>query len=264
MSIPARIIRAIREAAFPTKCAVCRTFLTPAAISGHPSGCMDKPISFDSILASFVCPECRKRVIPVNSPLCKRCGIMFDTREGDDHLCNKCILSSKQFHSARSTGLYEQTLMTLVHQFKYRGKIRLAHPLGMMLLRTYLQFFPPEDIDFIVPVPLHTRRFRQRGFNQAYLLVKDWKRFCPRLPEVSKDVLFRTRWTEPQTGLGRMERIKNIRRAFSVNNVQKFCGKKILLIDDVYTTGATVNECARVLRTAGAKQVDVLTLARAQ
>lgn len=218
----------------------------------------------DSILASFICPACRKRFIPVTSPVCKRCGAVFGTPEGEDHLCQPCIVTAKQFHSARSTGLYDQTLMALIHQFKYRGNIRLAHPLGMMLLGTYLQFFQPENIDLIVPVPLHARRFRQRGFNQAYLLVKDWKQCNPSMPSVEKDVLFRTRWTDPQTGLGRKDRVKNIQKAFSVNQSQKVRGKKILLVDDVYTTGATVNECARILRTAGAEQVNVLTLARAQ
>ena len=196
--------------------------------------------------------------------MCKCCGTIFYTPEGEDHLCDACIVSSKAFHWARSTGLYDQTLMALIHQFKYQGNLRLARPLGRMLLQTYQQFFQPENIDLILPVPLHARRFRQRGFNQAYLLVRDWKRSDSPVPPVEKAVLLRTRWTDPQTGLGRKERISNIKRAFSVDDVQKIRGKKVLLVDDVYTTGATVNECARVLCAAGAKQVDVLTLARAQ
>jgi len=154
--------------------------------------------------------------------------------------------------------------MALIHQFKYQGNIRLARPLGLMLLNTFMHFFSPGNIDMIVPVPLHAKRFRQRGCNQAYLLVKDWRRCDPTLPPVERDALFRIRRTDPQTGLGREERNKNIKQAFSVEEDHKTQGKKILLVDDVYTTGATVNECARVLRAAGAKQVDVLTLARAQ
>lgn len=262
--IPARIIRVVGEAVFPTKCAVCRSFITPAKDSAPSLGPEATRRWVDSHLSSFVCSSCRKGIISITPPVCKSCGAVFQTSEGEDHLCESCIVSSKHFYRARSSGLYDQTLMALIHQFKYQGNIRLARPLGVMVLDTYLHFFSPENIDMIVPVPLHAKRFRQRGFNQAYLLVKDWRRFTPTLPAVEKDVLFRIRWTDPQTGLGRKERERNIKQAFSVDGFHKIQGKKILLVDDVYTTGATVNECARVLRAAGAERVDVLTLARAQ
>ena len=124
-------------------------------------------------------------------------------------------------------------------------------------------------MDLIVPVPLHVKKLKKRGFNPSFLLVKDWIRIAeflhvkvPDIP-INIDVLERKRWTEPQTGLGRKERLANVKNAFHIKNGSKINGKSILIVDDVYTTGATVNECAKVLLKGGAGQVDVLTLARA-
>lgn len=121
----------------------------------------------------------------------------------------------------------------------------------------------------VIPVPLHERKLRIRGFNPSFLLVRNWARIfemlnghLPVIP-VEKDILARKKWTAPQTGLGRKERLQNIKNAFAVKDTSKINGKKILLVDDVYTTGATANECAKVLLKGGSKQVDVLTLARA-
>jgi len=115
--------------------------------------------------------------------------------------------------------------------------------------------------DMILPVPLHKKRLRQRKFNQAGLLASN----CfPELQRIIRtDVLFRSRQTQPQTGLSGKERRKNLSKAFSLKKTPEVKGKNILLIDDVFTTGSTVNECAKVLRKAGAKQIEVFTLARA-
>lgn len=121
----------------------------------------------------------------------------------------------------------------------------------------------------VTPVPLHRRRFSQRGFNQAYLLVRHWPRFLQaedavaEKPCILKQALVRHRPTRPQTGLGRRERLSNLKGAFALASGVSVAGKAILLVDDVMTTGTTVDECARVLTAAGAGRVDVLTLARA-
>jgi ComF family protein len=125
------------------------------------------------------------------------------------------------------------------------------------------------NIDLIVPVPLHPKKLRMRGFNPSFLMVKDWVCIAEflnvRLPDMPVDtnVLARRRWTEPQTGLGRKERLANVKNAFNIIDRSKITGRKILIVDDVYTTGATANECAKVLLEGGAGHVDVLTLARA-
>ena len=255
MTIPARIIRAFTEALFPATCLVCGSFFH--SDSGERVDCL-------RLLAPFVCPACLAVFLPVASPLCIQCGAVFISREGEDRLCGTCIESPKRFRIARACGVYDETLMALVHCFKYDGKIQLARPLGSLLLSGYFHYWKMDDIDLIVPVPLHVKRFRERGFNQSYLLVKDWAQMSFQTPTVERNVLVRKRKTDPQTGLGRKRRITNIKDAFSVSDPSKIFGKRVLLVDDVYTTGATVDECSTALRRAGAKQVDVLTLARAQ
>ena len=184
-------------------------------------------------------------------------------------MCEDCIRSPKHFTSARASGVYDQSLMALVHQFKYKGKIQLAKPLGRLLFFTMFHFWGNTIIDVIVPVPLHKKRFKKRGFNQAFLLIKDWEKINEKFDQrftsvqIEKDLIVREKHTKPQTGLSRKERVKNIRNAFRVKTSDKINGKRALIVDDVYTTGATTNECARVLMKNGEKSVDVLTLARA-
>lgn len=151
--------------------------------------------------------------------------------------------------------------MEAMHLFKYAKKASLSKPLGLLTRETFFRFWDNDSVDLVVPVPLHVKRLRERGFNQAHLLIRRWAKE----EGISFDglALFRSRWTEPQTTLSRAERQKNIKGAFSVVSPQNIKGKRILLVDDVYTTGSTVNECAKVLAKADAEFVDVLTLARA-
>ncbi|MCI0498766.1 MAG: hypothetical protein L0Y36_03665, partial [Planctomycetales bacterium] len=124
-------------------------------------------------------------------------------------------------------------------------------------------------VDVVVPVPLHPSRLRNRGFNQVFLLMRSWKKRAKAdaldlsAVQIEHNVLLRSANTAPQTNLGREERLTNIQNAFTIRMHQKIKDKAVLLVDDVYTTGATVNECARILLKGGAKHVDVLTLARA-
>jgi ComF family protein len=195
--------------------------------------------------------------------------MMFKSRQGQNHLCGDCITQPKKFRIARAAVTYDRQLMSVVHRFKYAAKIQLAKPLGGLMLNVYMRYWDREKVDLILPVPLHTQKFRKRGFNQSYVLIRSWKSISVPLGvevsdiPVNTDVLIRNRATVSQTGLGRQERLKNIKGAFSVRIPEKVIAKKVLLADDVYTTGATVNECARVLLKAGAELVDVLTLARA-
>ena len=159
--------------------------------------------------------------------------------------------------------------MNLVLNLKYHGKIQLAKPLGKLLLVAFLQHWDADDVDIVIPVPLFKKRFKQRGFNQTFVLIKNWVDLAKELSadltglHIERQALMRIRPTATQTGLGRKERMNNIRNAFSVPESHKIVGKRVLLVDDVYTTGATVDECSRVLIKHGAACVDVLTLARA-
>jgi ComF family protein len=221
----------------------------------------------------FLCSACLMDFQPAQSPLCSRCGAVFTAFEGEDHLCEHCIRAPRHFHQARAAGIYEGALKRMIQDFKFHGKIHLARPFGLLMLHAFYDIYTQKAStipDTVVPVPLHDRRRRTRGFNQAFLLANhliDLNRQHPGpgFPalETDRDILLRCRWTSPQTGLNKDRRKTNIANAFRVNAPEKAAGKHILLIDDVYTTGATVDECARILIRANAARVDVLTLARA-
>ena len=150
----------------------------------------------------------------------------------------------------------------VLQQFKYGRKVSLGKPLGALMARAGRDEFRGVSLDGIIPVPLHRRRLRWRGFNQSVILGRE----VARLWGVPMDpfVLLRIKETVPQTELPEDERRRNVRAAFAVNPMKPVVGKSLLLVDDVYTSGATVNECSRTLLAAGAKKVYVLTLARTE
>ena len=271
MSFAFSIVNAFVKVLFPTKCLICGNFY---CVNKHPDAFLSSPDrdlaeSFHQLMAPILCPVCAQNYLPVQAPICPMCGMMFKSREGEDHICGECITSPKKFEIARASGIYDHSLLKVIHCLKYGGKIQLARPLGVLLFMAYRKMWDNHRIDLVIPVPLHLKRLKKRGFNQAYQLVRDWNNLAkildPQSPAVQIDrrALIRHKKTEPQTGLGRKERITNMKNAFTVCDTSKIEGEKILLVDDVYTTGATVNECAKALLRAGAANVDVLTLARA-
>lgn len=207
------------------------------------------------------CSSCLADLIFFSSPKCPKCGIGFSTTEGPDHLCARCLNDELHFTLARALGPYAGLMAELITRFKYQGATYLGRPLGMLLAAYKDADFSLANIDVLLPVPLHPRRLRERGFNQSLLLARVISR-VHKIP-VECTVLERIRYTQPQTQLSGSEREKNMRGAFRVHKNYFLAGKNILLIDDVFTSGATVGECARVLKEAGARQVQVLTLARA-
>jgi ComF family protein len=161
------------------------------------------------------------------------------------------------FDHAVAAGWYEGVLAEAIHLFKYRGKTLLARPLGAFLVDAMKRL---PKVDCLVPVPLHPSRLREREFNQSLLLCDSLKAESG-LP-VIHDGLERVRETPPQIGLAHAARRGNVRRAFVSKGPERIEGRRIVLIDDVFTTGATVNDCARALKRAGAETVCVLTVAR--
>jgi ComF family protein len=148
-------------------------------------------------------------------------------------------------------------LADAIRRCKYHQQVHLVSVLGE-LLDPVLRSLPP--VDAVLAVPLHVRRLRQREFNQS-LRIAAW--VAQRLDRpLWPDILYRARWTPPQTTLDRAQRRTNVRRAFEVRKPDVVSGRRLVLVDDVYTTGATVNECARALRAAGASDVYVVTVAR--
>ncbi len=245
----------LQDALFPNKCLGCGELFQRERVRQSDA------VDLSQSLSLYFCESCRRKWTAVSSPLCRRCGVPFKSREGEDHFCGRCIENNGAFTMARAVGVYDQSLRTAIQTLKFKAGVQLAKPLGRMLHQTFQRYWSPGKIDLIAPIPLHRRRFRQRGFNQAYLLIARWPGAGGE--KIVRDLLVRQRATPPQTGLDRRQRRINIRNAFAVRRPGQSAGKRVLLVDDVLTTGATAEACAKVLLKDGASRVDVLTLARA-
>ncbi|MBF0227817.1 MAG: ComF family protein [Desulfobacterales bacterium] len=218
------------------------------------------------IMEKFLCQSCIENLsAKISLPICHKCGILIPEKK---RICDACSNYPPAFRISRSWGIYGHLLQELIHLYKYSGKIQLSKPFGVLLFLCFIQNWELNDIDIIAPVPLHKKRFRYRGFNQSYLLVKNWSLISEKLGidishiKIEKKALTRIRNTKPQITMDKHNREKNVKDAFSVTDPDQIKGKKILIIDDVFTTGSTANECAKVLLQNKAQYVDVLTLAR--
>lgn len=206
------------------------------------------------------CTHCRDAIRWIGSPLCTVCGRPFPkSPSSHDHLCGECLTSTFYFDHARSAAVHEGVVRDCVHALKFGGLLHHVPSLVQLLVEAMdAEVMPLEGA--IIPVPLHIRRLRQRGFNQAALLARELGNRLQR--PVLFDVLVRRQWTEPQTRLNREERLHNVKNAFEVTSGGRVKGGRFLLVDDVYTTGTTLTECARVLKKAGAEQVCAVTVTR--
>jgi ComF family protein len=194
------------------------------------------------------CPECWSSLLPLEPPFCPKCGEPAPAIEG---LCGPCLRGEHLFDFARSALLFTHTLREIIHHLKYSDRVSLARPLGDILEECRKR--EPFTGSLLIPVPLHRSRERVRGFNQAELIAARVS-----LPS-SPRLLRRKKNTPSQTGLTRNERKRNLTGAFEVSgNVSG----TVIVVDDVYTTGSTMNEIARTLKRAGAVRVEVLTVAR--
>ena len=227
----------------------------------YPPMCAGCSRAFYSDKSEPFCRDCFIALDLISEPYCPLCGIPFSSEKTTNHLCGDCLGSVHRFDRARATGFYQGLIREVIHRFKYGGQTFLVNPLARMLIGPGNELTRMHRIDTIVPVPLHCKRLRQRGFNQASLLARRLGSLL-KIP-VDYSSLKRTRWTDPQIGLSRNQRAANVKGAFSLKAREKIKGKGILLLDDVLTTGETVNQCVRVLKKdGGAREVVVLTVAR--
>jgi len=201
-----------------------------------------------------LCKWCEDTLPIIKNPFCDRCG---KPKVDQAQVCAECSDLDLYFDQAVSLFEYTASVQRLIYRFKYRGEQYLSEALGLLLSGKLKETSWKYDI--IIPVPLHIKRFRNRGYNQAHLLAKTIASVFDK--PVLSDVVFRTKETLVQAGLGRQERFVNLTGAFQTKNRDKIKDKSIVLIDDIYTTGSTVNECSRVLLESGARQVFVLTVA---
>lgn len=212
----------------------------------------------------FLCELCRDHVPFILPPFCATCGCPGEMEyeyPTKDFECGLCRKNTYRFDRARSLGVYASVLKELVHFFKYQrhpGAIREIAPLLEQYLREHNETHAGLEV---VWVPLHPDKLKERGFDQSYVLADRLARLCG-LPLV-EGALRRVRDTPPQARKTRAERMENVKGAFEVVRPEWVSGRRLLVVDDVLTTGATMNEVAKVLKRAGADRVEAFTLARA-
>ena len=204
-----------------------------------------------------LCEKCLNKINYITDNYCEKCGRLII----DEEECKNCEEYNYQFNKARAVATYNQALSDYIYDMKYQGRQALAKPLGQILGIYGLEFYKREDLDVIIPVPLAKEKLKTRGFNQAYLLAREVSKKLD-LP-INDQVLKRAVNTVSQSKLSPLKRKENVSNIFycEPEYVKEIKGKYVLLIDDIYTTGATVNECSKVLLRAGARDVSVLTLA---
>lgn len=246
-----------------------------------PPVCLGCGIGLPSSRPPLFCAACADEVQLLAPPLCSCCGRPLAGGGVDDpppardhgnsalaaapaprpaHHCGACLLKPPRFEKARAAVLYAGEAVTKsIQTCKYQGDLA---PLATFatLARQAPALGELDDCDLILPVPLHPQRLRQRGFNQALLLARCF--FPEQKAKINGELLLRQRPTATQTGMSGGQRRRNLRGAFAVARPELVRQQRILLIDDVFTTGSTVNECAKVLTAAGAARVQVMTLAR--
>ncbi|MGE3537404.1 MAG: ComF family protein [Candidatus Tectimicrobiota bacterium] len=229
-----------------------------------PPSCLVCAVSTSREPLPWICQLCWQSIQYITPPWCSQCGQpLAAPPEGiasATHRCGACVLAPPRYTRARAVGHYQGALRELIHAMKYRGVYSLVRPLGALLLQHFATHWEAVRPDMLVPVPLHRSKLRSREFDQALALARQLGRGLE-IP-VRADLLTRQRPTLSQVGLSAAERRRNIRGAFLVRHPQACAGKTLLLIDDVYTTGATAQECAACLHQAGATRVDVYTVAR--
>ena len=211
-----------------------------------------------------LCAECWRGVTFLGEPCCACCGLPFPYDAGLGALCAGCIAQQPKFDRARSVFAYDDHSRRLVLSLKHGDRLHGVPAFGQWLARAGAPLL--EDAELLVPVPLHWTRLWRRRYNQSALLANAIAAALPArvdAPLVVPDLLYRKRRTPSQGHRSRLQRAENVHGAFALRRPAAVTGRRIVLVDDVLTSGATVEECARILRRAGAARIDVLTLARA-
>lgn len=216
--------------------------------------CCDKSISKDKMF----CSDCFSKIPFVQGTICYRCGHKLNLLPSQEKiLCTKCLKKRPVYDKARAVFQYNSSSKNSILKFKYTGKIEYSRQFVQLLMQAGKELFPETDI--IIPVPMHPKRKLSRGYNQAAVLAN----LLSKKTKIAYDekILIRHKHTPKQENKTFEERHKNVKDAFIVKNKRKIKNRTVLLIDDVLTTGATVNNCAKTLKKAGASSVFVLTIA---
>jgi len=264
----------MKRCVFPLIRLVQDNFLAPVISVLFPADC---PVCLEPLAryhSGGICLSCWASIKVIRKPLCPKCGLpLYEPRimertnlpvnGANVGLCGRCQAKKYHFSSARALGEYSGSLKEIIGLYKFGKNSHLALPLSRFLMKaiegdaafkTYCS-----TADTVIAVPLHRKRRRQRGFNQSFLIASEIGKQLQL--KVERRVLFRAHDSIPQSELPASKREVNVKGKFGIRNARRIKGKKILLIDDIFTTGATVSECAKVLKQGGAVDVSVLTIA---
>jgi ComF family protein len=246
----------IRAIPFPT----LANWLNPLFALFYPEICQICRAEKAGASASYICERCRSGIRPIEAPFCDCCGLPF---EGDITVSFECANCSDQelhFRSARAAVELSGPLQEVVHRYKYNHSTWFEPYLAGLLISAAQPVIAQSPWDYIVPIPLHWLKLRERSFNQSLRLAHHLAK-ATGIP-VHNRLLKRTQPTSTQTRLSRAERTENVKRAFAYRPRNRLAGQRIILVDDVLTTGATASACAKLLMQNGAGVVDVWTVAR--
>ncbi|RKU25151.1 hypothetical protein C6497_16520 [Candidatus Poribacteria bacterium] len=222
---------------FPAQCKVC-----------------EMNIGLESI--PYLCEGCWDSLEIVTPPWCDICG-----KNNVDGVCDVCATVPPRYGRLRTVAFYDAILQKIIHLYKFEKKISLAKHLSYLMIKHQPKDFDYKEYDYILPIPIHKNRLRERGFNQSTLIAKGMSNEIG--INICTDALVRSKNTSPQSSLTRDARQTNVVGAFGINKGNLIRDKRILILDDVYTTGATVNEAVNMLWNEDPVEIDVLTLARA-
>ncbi len=204
-----------------------------------------------------LCSDCFSELHFNSSPYCKICGKGFAIDIDKDNLCGPCTIKRPIYDSARFIIRYDEKSKKIIHLFKYNDKTILSKIFAKILFGQYKEYISYADI--LAPVPMHKLKRLFRFYNQTQYLAKSLSSLS--MIKLFPDLLIKYKYTQPQASLNQKARKKNINNSFLVNKKYNIEGKKILLIDDVITTGSTISECAKILKKAGASEVLVISIA---
>ena len=261
----------VRSIIFPPNCLICNEYLNNKKKIKLTKNLLNEDISyvFKKLFNNLICDKCSSKFEIIEKPFCTKCGTPFKNKEIKEHICPSCQREKTKINIKRAFLLYEGNSKKLIHMLKYRDKSALFYPTSFMLFYLFLnnqEIYNKTDI--IIPIPLYISKEKKRGYNQSYQVVRYFEKFNRELQidkKIDVDIksLIRTKKTKSQINFKTKDRIKNVQNAFLVTDKKAIKGQNILLVDDVYTTGATAEEAAKTLLKAGAKEVNMLIISKA-
>lgn len=235
------LVAGAAEVLLPRRCVVC----------GRPL------LEYDG-QAEALCASCLEKLLPLREPLCRICGREMPRGTRAGNLCGSCLQTAPSFTRCRSLFRYNETLRGIILKFKFQRRLEVLKTILALARERVPEGFA--ECDLIVPVPLHKKRLQKRGYNQSLLLAQGF--FEHDNGKIVVKLLERTKNTPPQSTLDRRKRVENLQNMFCVRQPELLLNKRVCLVDDIYTTGATLEECSKTLVESGAYDVFALTLGR--